>query len=140
MKRVVAIAGLVLVAVLAVQLLGGGGESRSFEVPVEEQERVDDGPGLGNVRVFSGPLREDGDRAGRVDGECRVTSVRPEPRERCELTVTLGDGEQEVQLAGVRRTDADDVVLSVTGGSGDYVDARGQVVLAGERLTLELED
>jgi len=137
-RRLVGIAALVVVGVTVLSLLGGDEGSRTFDASLQERARLDEG--LGAVAVFSGPVREDGERIGRLDGECRTTSLEPEPRERCALTLTLGDGEEEVQLAGVRRVAAEDVVLGVTGGSGGYAGAEGDAVLRGERLELALGD
>ena len=111
----------------------GGGSELEFVAPVEERSEVDlgsAGPSLGDMTVFSGPLLEGDDPAGRLDGTCLVTS-RPsdadERRWRCGVTLTIGteDGETELQLAAVGRTEADDVVFSVIGGGGRYRDARG---------------
>jgi dirigent-like protein len=113
-------------------ILGGGSELR-LVAPAGERSEVDlgtPGPSPGDMTVFSRPLLEDGDPAGRIDGTCVVTS-RPsdeeERRWRCGVTLTLGteDGETELQLAAVGRVQADDVIFSVIGGSGRYSEARG---------------
>lgn len=105
--------------------------------PDTEQQRFDRGPrgqSLGDEIVFSGPLRTRGGRAaGRLDGHCLTTSVRGgagEFRQQCFITSTIGtaNGETEIQAAGVGRIGAEDVVFSVTGGSGRFQNVRGQAV------------
>ena len=91
----------------------------------------DSGVSLGDMTVFSGPLVDGDDEAGRIDGVCTITS-RPdaddEQRQRCAVTLTIGDGETELQLAAVGRVEAGDVVFSVVGGGGDYIGASGEAV------------
>lgn len=93
------------------------------------------GPSLGDQIIFSGPLRKrDGTRAGRYDGLCVFTSKgarASQQRQQCLLTSTIGtaNGETEVQAAGVGRIQAEDVYLSVTGGSGRFQNVRGQLLI-----------
>lgn len=111
--------------------LGGDDSDLDLVAPTAERSVVDvgdDGVSLGDMTVFSGPLEEGGDRAGRVDGVCTITGAPgddAERRQRCEVTLTLGDGETELQLASVGRVEADEVVFSVVGGGGDYAGAGG---------------
>jgi Dirigent-like protein len=131
-KLLLAVLGLVLGVLLVSSIVGGGAELR-FVAPPGERSEVDlgsPGPSLGDMSVFSGPLLEDDDPAGRLDGTCVVTS-RPtddeDRRWRCGVTLTIGteNGETELQLAAVGRVEADDVIFSVIGGGGRYRDARG---------------
>lgn len=131
-----------------------GGPNLEFGAPVEERSVADldpEGASLGDVTVVSGPLEDgDGDAAGRHDGTCTLTSRADDEeqrRVRCEVTLTIGtdNGETELQLAAVGRVEADDVVYSVVGGSGEYREARGDAVFDhGDpdrtRITVDLDD
>ena len=110
---------------------------------IDERRQLDfgrEGASLGDQFVFSGTLRkQDGARAGRFDAHCIVTSLggrASEQRQQCFLTSTIGtaNGETEIQAGGVGRLQAEDVILSVTGGSGRFQNVRGQltVVVRGE--------
>lgn len=104
-----------------------------------EQKNVDlkpRGPSLGDRFVFSGPLKNSGgvDR-GRIDGFCTVTAIVGGPeevRQQCVVTSTIGtaNGETEIQATGVGRVQAEDVILSVTGGSSRFQNVRGQAIVA----------
>jgi hypothetical protein len=105
--------------------------------PTTDEVEVDvgkKGPSLGDMRIFSGPLlNEDRTTIGRLDGHCIVTSS-PGPtaqrRWQCFITATFQDAEpgSEIQAAGVGRVEAEDVILSVTGGAGEYQNVRGQAL------------
>jgi hypothetical protein len=108
--------------------------------PDTEQTTVDagrSGPSQGDLFVFSGPLRDARGRdRGRLDGHCVTVSVpsrtdREQDRRQCFVTSTIGtaNGETEIQAAGVGRVLAEDVLLSVTGGTGRFRRARGQALL-----------
>jgi hypothetical protein len=61
-----------------------------------------------------------------------ITSAPPDPeehRQQCFVTTTIDSGEQEIQMAGVGRILADDVRLSITGGTLRYCGARGEALL-----------
>ena len=151
--RLALLVGAVVLGAWLVADLVGGGDELELEAPRTAEERLDlgaSGPSLGDLVVFSGPLIDGGDEAGRLDGECRVTS-RPgdedEERWRCAMTATIGadNGENELQLAAVRRALADEVRFSVTGGSGEYAGARGEAVVdyrdaARPRIAFALDD
>lgn len=86
------------------------------------------GTSLGDLYVFSGPLN---DPAGsRLDGHCVVTSAPGggEDRQQCFATTTIQTGEQEIQMTGVGRVAADDVLMSITGGTHAYCGARGEAL------------
>ena len=122
----------VLGAVLLLSRIGGGGSDLDLVAPEAERELVDlgdSGPSLGDMTVFGGPLLDGDDEAGRIDGVCTVTSEpddEEERRQRCAVTLTIGDGETELQLAAVGRAAADDVIFSIVGGGGDYAGAGGE--------------
>ena len=131
-KLLLAVVGAGVVLVVLSTIRGGDSELR-YAAPETERAEVDagsPGPSLGDMTVSSGPLLEDGEEAGRVDGSCVVTS-RPDDQEerrwRCGVTLTIGteDGEEELQLAAVGRAEADDVIFSIVGGGGRYREARG---------------
>jgi hypothetical protein len=142
---------LVLVFVAAVGLVallrGGGDHDLQFTAPTGERSVVDvgeAGPSLGDMTVFSGPLMDGDEDAGRIDGVCTLTSdpgEADERRQRCAVTLTVGDGETELQLAAVGREQADDVRFSVVGGTGDYRDADGEALFdyaSSDRVRIDL--
>ena len=105
------------------------------------------GPSRGDQFIFSGPLLRSPSQeaAGRIDGHCVTTSVpgggTAENRQQCFVTATIGteNGETEIELAGVGRIEAEDVLLAVTGGTGRYQNARGQArfdFTAPDRVTI----
>jgi hypothetical protein len=107
--------------------------------PDTEQTNIDvgtQGPSQGDLFVFSGPLVDArGATRGRLDGSCVTVSVpdpddREQDRRQCFVTSTLGtaDGETEVQATGVGRILAEDVLLSVTGGTMQFKQVRGQAL------------
>ena len=130
-RSVLVLAALAIGGLVVYSSVNGDDTDLDLVAPIGERSVVDvgdDGVSLGDMTVFSGPLEEDGDRAGRVDGVCTITSAPGEDaerRQRCEVTLTLGDGETELQLASVGRVEADDVVFSIVGGGGDYAGAGG---------------
>ena len=118
----------------------------TFTVVAPDTERKtidvgDHGPSLGDLLVFSGPLlrREPGTPSttvGRIDGYCTTTSApgpSAEVRQLCVITTTFNERSgvpgSEIDLQGVGRVEAEDVVLGVTGGTGRYQNARGQATL-----------
>jgi hypothetical protein len=130
----------------------GGGRDLEFVAPAGERSVVDvgdTGPSLGDMTVFSGNLLKDGDdEAGRLDGVCTVTSSPgddSERRQRCAVTLTVGDGETEIQLAAVGRVEAGDVLFSVVGGTKEFRDAAGEALFdysdpERTRITVALDD
>lgn len=112
----------------------GGERELEFTAPNTERSAVDvgdQGPSLGDMTVFSGPLLDGDDEAGRIDGVCTLTSApdqADEQRQRCAVTLTVGDGETELQLAAVGRAEADDVLFSVVGGTKEFRDAAGEAL------------
>ena len=98
------------------------------------------GPSQGDQLIFSGPILPQAGSStglGRIDGVCTTTSTPrndvEQNRRVCVVTVTFGgrgiapaENEGEITLQGVGRIGAEDVILGVTGGSGDFQNARGQ--------------
>jgi hypothetical protein len=128
MRSVLVLAAFALGGLVIFSSLGGDESNLDLVAPAGERSVIDvgeDGASLGDMTVFSGALEDD---AGRIDGVCTITSApedEAERRQRCEVTLTLGDGESELQLASVGRVEADDVVFSVVGGGGEYAGAGG---------------
>jgi hypothetical protein len=129
-----------LAAVSWVTSAGAINHPRTFTLVAREVEtqNVDVRPlgeSLGDRYIFSGVLeRRNGDEHGRFDGSCTVTSVpgaAEESRQQCSLTSTIGtlNGETEIQAEGVGRVLAEDVILSVTGGSLRFRNVRGQATV-----------
>ena len=131
MRSVLVLAALAIGGLVIVSSLGGDDTELDLVAPAGQRSVVDvgdEGVSLGDMTVFSGPLEDGGDDAGRLDGVCTITSApadAAERRHRCEVTLTLGDGETELQLAAVGRVEAGDVIFSVLGGGGDYMGAGG---------------
>lgn len=101
---------------------------------MEEQiDLGDQGPSVGDVYVFSGPLFDESEdrELGRIDGQC-TTTISPGPsaelRRLCTASATFTEEQSGAEIAtqGVGRLEAEDVVVAVTGGTGDYRGARGQ--------------
>jgi D-alanyl-D-alanine carboxypeptidase len=114
-------------------------EKFTVTAPATDQKTLDAapaGPSLGDRFVFSGPLQNRaGTRdVGRIDGVCTTTSTPAgEPdqnRQQCQVTATIvtANGETEIELQGVGRVLAEDVLAAVTGGTGKYQNARGQAL------------
>jgi len=132
----------------------GNGSELEFVAPASERLAVDSPPSggsLGDMMIRSGPLEDDGgERTGRYDSVCTVTSAPEaddERRMRCAVTLTIGtsNGETELQLAAVGREAADEVVFSIVGGSGEYQGAGGEAVFEYSnpdrtRIRVRLED
>jgi len=103
--------------------------------------------GLGDRFVFAEDLFEGGVKVGEDGGECTVVRFVEETQSatvQCVVTVSLPKGQLTVQgfITFVGEDDAPVSVLPVTGGSGAYKTARGEVkVEPGEnedRLTFTL--
>ena len=100
---------------------------------------------LGDEVVFSGNLRQSGERVGRLGIVCTFTSTARANRveAHCPGTATLPQGQITVQGLVVNR---DLKVLPITGGSGQYQGADGEMhaefASSGPRavLTFQLED
>jgi len=100
---------------------------------------------LGDEVVFSGNLRRSGQRVGRLGIVCTFTSTARANRveAHCPGTATLPEGQITVQGLVVNRNLR---VLPVTGGSGQYQGADGEMharfAASGPRavLTFHLED
>ena len=83
---------------------------------------------LGDEVVFAGNLLRDGEQVGRVGVVCTFVSTQNADRveAQCPATATLPGGQITIQGVIVNR--ALNWTLPITGGSGRYDRARGQVV------------
>lgn len=122
---------------------GGGQEEEQSEqvdtftvvAPRDVEQQIDlgeEGPSVGDVYVFSGPLFDEAEEEelGRIDGHCTTTSSpgpSAEARRLCIANATFVEEREgaEIDTQGVGRLEAEDVVLAVTGGTGYYRNARG---------------
>jgi hypothetical protein len=113
----------------------------------KETAQIDNGAqgfSLGDDVVFSGDLRRDGARVGRIGVVCTFTSAA-KPKHiaaQCPATVDLPEGQITTQALVFN---LDLKVLSVTGGSGEYQGAEGEVDVSFRSqtravLTFHLED
>ncbi len=132
---------LIIVAILVLVLLilvVTTSEEDTFTVvtALEEEQEVDlgeEGPSVGDLYVFSGPLLDESENRelGRFDGECTTTSSpgpSAEARRLCNVTATFVEEREgaEIDAQGVGRIEAEDVVFAVNGGTGDFRNVRGQ--------------
>jgi hypothetical protein len=148
---------LVIVVLLLIGLLVTASGEDTFTVVVapDEEQQVDlgeEGASIGDLYVFSGPLLDESEEAqlGRADGQCTTTSSpgpSAEARWMCNVTSTFSEEREgaEIDAQGVGRIEAEDVVFAVTGGTGDFRDARGQATFEYEEredrtvITYEVE-
>jgi hypothetical protein len=98
-----------------------------------EEDLGEDGPSIGDLYAFSGPLFDESEdtELGRFDGVCTTTSSpgpSAEARRLCNVTSTFVEERDgaEVDARGVGRIEAEDVVFAVTGGTGEFRAGRGQ--------------
>jgi len=85
------------------------------------------GTSLGDVVVFSGPLLRDGKQVGRADVICTfvlTTATREEAQ--CPGTAELPGG--QITVGGVIVNRSLTFTLPITGGSGEFQEAEGQLV------------
>ncbi len=116
------------------------GNTLTVLTKTREQKVVDlgpRGPSQGDMRVVNAPLHDENakKRIGRFDLFCVVTDPADEPNEKahmaeCTYTYTLPGGEisaQGVTALPKLPKPAPRVVDAVSGGTGKYVGARGEV-------------
>jgi hypothetical protein len=124
---------------------------RVIAVFTESDATIDVGaPGfsLGDVVVFSGNLRRNGEQVGRIGVVCTFVSTANQARveAQCPTTSILPGGQITTQGTIVNRSL--NFTLPITGGSGRYQGAGGQVVSRDVstptqpqvELTFQLED
>ena len=89
------------------------------------------GPSIGDRHLTSLSLRQDGAVAGRLEIEC-VAIDRVYQGQTCDLAAQLSDGTLFFEGLGFHKRipnvgAGDDTVYAITGGSGAYVRAEGEV-------------
>jgi hypothetical protein len=92
-----------------------------------EQQFVDTGPqgfSLGDEFVFSSKLMKDDKQVGHDGGVCTATSTKPQEFQ-CQATAWLDAGQITVQ--GLISGEQQKFTLPVTGGSGAYTGAEGEL-------------
>jgi hypothetical protein len=106
---------------------GGLRTIRVIEIDNEfEQVDVgDEGLSIGDHEGFTGDLMKGDKKVGHLGGTCQVTSVEI-PEEQCLYTAEFKDGMITVQGL-IRFQECCVVVLPITGGSGAYKHAQGQL-------------
>ncbi|MEV0699535.1 dirigent protein [Saccharopolyspora sp. NPDC050389] len=83
------------------------------------------GVSIGDEYVFSDELYQGGRQVGDDGGACQVTHVEgQEITTNCVISVRLPDGQITAQTLWVRGTDS---LMAITGGTGKYRTARGEV-------------
>jgi Allene oxide cyclase barrel like domain len=99
---------------------------RVLEISTETQfvDTGDHGPSLGDEFVFASKLMKDGKQVGHDGGVCTVTSLDNQEVQ-CQATVWLDAGQITVQ--GLVPDQASTFTLPVTGGSGAYKGAEGEL-------------
>ena len=143
------------IGLLTLGLTTLGEESFTVVAVLEEEHEEDlgeEGPSIGDVYAFSGPLFDESEdtELGRFDGVCTTTSSpgpSAEARRLCNVTATFVEEREgaEIDAQGVGRIEAEDVVFAVNGGTGDFRNARGQATFEYEEredrivMTYELE-
>jgi hypothetical protein len=110
-----------------------------------EEEFLDFGAedfSLGDEFVFSADLRKGGKEVGTFGAVCTITSLERQQAQ-CVATASFTDGQITVQ--GLLTGEPETFVLPVTGGSGEFKGADGEVHVrqvsdTREILTFRLED
>jgi Allene oxide cyclase len=115
---------------------------RVKSVAVEEQF-VDVPPAnesLGDQIVFSSRLRRSGKRVGDVSVVCTITALRTETVQ-CVATASFASwfhGGGQITVQGLLFGEPERFTLPITGGSGAFVGAEGQVHVRQVNPTLEI--
>ena len=105
-------------------------------------------PNAGDLLVFSDDVYWSGEKVGFLDGTCALTRVSATSgRSNCTVTLTLPQG--QITLQGAIRflfaeEDTGPFYVAITGGTGAYDEAQGQVRVrtiseTEERLTVMLD-
>lgn len=131
-----AVVAIVVLLLIVLLFTASGADTFTVVIAPDEEQQVDqgeEGPSIGDLYVFSGPLLDEAEETqlGRADGQCTTTSSpgpSAEARWVCNVTSTFTQEREgaEIDAQGVGRIEAEDVGFAVTGGTGDFRDARGQ--------------
>jgi hypothetical protein len=137
-KRIAEFGGIIAVVALVVGVVtpavGSSSRHRTFSVTAvftEFDPNIDVGaPGfsLGDEVVFSGDLYRQDEKVGRVGLVCTFVSTQNPNRveAQCPGTAILPEG--QIAVSGVIVNESLDFTLPITGGSGQFDDADGQMV------------
>ena len=127
---VISLAAAAIAAAAAVHLTAessaGTSNGLRLDVAFGQDPRVDlgrRGPSVGDVHVIDDRLFRSGKQVGHAGGAC-VLNTAARPEESCTVTFSLPRGSitaQWLNTPPVRKT------LAITGGTGRYRDARGEV-------------
>jgi hypothetical protein len=150
--------GAVALVALAVGVVGPAlGSSRNDEkrrtlrfVAVNTESNFIDlgeqGDTLGDYFVFRHKLLRRGEQVGHVSGQCTIVSVAgAESEPQCVVTASLRGGQITSQVLIGPHGATGDILQAITGGSGRYTGAEGDILIQGvtdskEIWTFHLED
>jgi hypothetical protein len=123
-----------------------GDTIRVVEVIVEEAfvDNGKSGPSLGDQFVFSSNLLKHGEKVGHAGVACTIVSVEHEESQ-CLATAWFDDhGQITVQGLVAEAEGSDRFAFAITGGTGDFSDAAGELIVkpvsnTRDRLIFKLE-
>jgi hypothetical protein len=152
-KKLSVVGALVALVALAVATLGpsagasGDSDDATRWIRVKavftEEQFVDLPPqdfSLGDEIVFAARLRKSGTRVGDLGVVCTVTSIRTETVQ-CVATasfLTSFHGGGQITVQGLLMGEPEKFTLAITGGTGSFVGAEGQVHVRQVSDTLEV--
>ncbi|MUM25614.1 hypothetical protein FZI95_05345 [Mycobacterium sp. CBMA247] len=88
------------------------------------------GTDVGDMDIFSDILSVDGKQVGYDGGTCFFTNVTPgNPMTYCELTIHLDEG--QIFARSLTPHTLAPFTMAITGGTGEYADARGELTVSG---------
>ena len=149
--RLTVLAVLVVAAVLGAVSLASAGDAAprtaqqeiidltSTTVQGADLDLGDTGFGVGDRFTFADDLMRDGAPYGSLGGECTFMRIEPDPLPEgeapqsttvnCVVSAQLPDGQITVQglVTFTEETAGDPFVLAITGGTGPYAEAQGEV-------------
>jgi hypothetical protein len=124
---------------LTVASAGGNEVELRFRAKTTEQTFLDlgeKGDSLGDQFIFHDVLRHAGERVGHDGGVCTITSLEgPAGEAQCLVTAYLSGGQITFQGLIVETGDPPRFTLAVTGGTGQYEGASGEVHVIEESET-----
>ena len=131
LSALIALVGLVLVATVP---FASAAKTRTLTFTTPQNQEVANfvdtgkkGGSLGDYVVVHGPLHQQGGVAGTFYAQCTFVSLKTSTAQ-CLITFKLAAGQITFQGVGVlERQGGPPVTIAVTGGTGAYQSARGQV-------------
>lgn len=98
-----------------------------------------EGETLGDYFVFTHKLLRRGEQVGHVGGQCTIVSVAGvEPEPQCVVTASVRGGQITTQVLIGPHGATGDIVQAITGGSGKYTGAEGELLIQGVSETKEI--